>query len=71
MTNMQKQTMGLSEWILLIVLSVLWGGSFFFIKIALKDLQPLDISKIVTFCGKRISEIFFFTQTYERHTESY
>jgi len=43
MTNMQKQTMGLSEWILLIVLSVLWGGSFFFIKIALKDLQPLTV----------------------------
>ena len=40
---MQKQTMGLSEWILLIVLLVLWGGSFFFIKIALKDLQPLTV----------------------------
>jgi len=43
MTNMQKQTMGLSEWILLVVLSVLWGGSFFFIKIVLKDLQPLTV----------------------------
>lgn len=40
---MQKQTMGLSEWILLVVLSVLWGGSFFFIKIVLKDLQPLTV----------------------------
>jgi len=34
-------------------------------------MRIIDISKIVTFCGKRISEIFFFTQTYERHTESY
>ncbi len=30
----------------------------------------LDISKIVTFYGKRILEIFF-TQKYEQHTESY
>ena len=31
------------EWLLLIILSVLWGGSFFFIKIALVDLLPLTI----------------------------
>ncbi len=30
----------------------------------------IDISKIVTFYGKRILEIFF-TQKYEQHTESY
>lgn len=31
------------EWLLLVILSVLWGGSFFFIKIALVDLLPLTI----------------------------
>jgi drug/metabolite transporter (DMT)-like permease len=35
--------MGLSEWILLVTLSVLWGGSFFFIEIALKGLSPLTL----------------------------
>jgi drug/metabolite transporter (DMT)-like permease len=43
MTNMQQRTMGLSEWLLLVMLSVLWGGSFFFVEIALKDLPPLTI----------------------------
>jgi drug/metabolite transporter (DMT)-like permease len=40
---MQKLSMGISEWLLLITLSVLWGGSFFLIKIALKDLPPLTV----------------------------
>lgn len=40
---MQQQKMGLSEWLLLVTLSVLWGGSFFFIKVAIKDLPPLTI----------------------------
>ncbi len=31
------------EWLLLIFLSVLWGGSFFLIKVALRDLPPLTI----------------------------
>jgi len=32
-----------SDWLLLIVLSVLWGGSFFFAKIAIAELPPLTI----------------------------
>lgn len=35
--------MGLREWTLLIVLSVLWGGSFFFVGVAVTDLPPLTI----------------------------
>ena len=35
--------MRLSEWLLLLTLSVLWGGSFFFGKVALQDLQPLSV----------------------------
>ena len=35
--------MGASEWLLLVVLSVLWGGSFFFVGVAVKALPPLTI----------------------------
>ena len=35
--------MGLAEWLLLLALSVLWGGSFLFIGIAVKELPPLTI----------------------------
>lgn len=35
--------MGLREWAMLIVLSVLWGGSFFFVGVAVTDLPPLTI----------------------------
>jgi len=32
-----------SDWVLLIVLSILWGGSFFFAKVAVAQLPPLTI----------------------------
>lgn len=35
--------MGLLEWGLLLVLSVLWGGSFFFSKVALAELPPFTV----------------------------
>jgi len=35
-----SKTMGPSEWALLVVLSVLWGGSFFFSEVALAELRP-------------------------------
>ncbi len=38
-----KQTMGTTEWALLIILSILWGGSFFFVGIAVKALPPFTI----------------------------
>lgn len=31
------------DWALLLTLSVLWGGSFFFVKVALVDLPPLTV----------------------------
>jgi len=37
------KTMGPIAWLLLIFLSVLWGGSFFFSKIALSELQPFTV----------------------------
>ena len=35
--------MGLAEWLMLILLSVLWGGSFFFMKVSLAELPTLTI----------------------------
>ncbi len=37
------KTMGSLEWFLLIFLSVLWGGSFFFGKVALSELRPFTV----------------------------
>jgi drug/metabolite transporter (DMT)-like permease len=38
-----KQTMGPVEWGMLVVLALLWGGSFFFAKIAVGELPPLTV----------------------------
>ncbi len=35
--------MAAREWVLLIILSILWGGSFFFAEVALRDLGPFTI----------------------------
>jgi len=38
-----NQVMGIKEWLLIILLSVMWGGSFFFVGVAVKELTPLTI----------------------------
>ena len=38
--------MGVAEWSMLLTLSVLWGGSFFFVGVAVKALPPLTIVAI-------------------------
>lgn len=38
-----QKVMGVVEWGQLIALSILWGGSFFFVGIAVKELPPLTI----------------------------
>lgn len=40
---MDNPSMGMKEWSLLIVLSLLWGGSFFFNKVVLLELTPLTV----------------------------
>ncbi|MEM7250274.1 MAG: EamA family transporter [Pseudomonadota bacterium] len=35
--------MGSTEWLMLIALSILWGGSFFFAEVAVRELPPLTI----------------------------
>ena len=38
-----NKTMGLTEWLLIGVLSVVWGGSFFFIEVAVAEVTPLTL----------------------------
>ncbi len=38
-----KERMGPLEWAMVLTLSVLWGGSFFFVEVAVGDLPPLTI----------------------------
>ena len=39
----QNKVMGPLEWLLLITLSILWGGSFFFVEVIVNTLPPLTI----------------------------
>ncbi len=41
--NFIKTRMGLSEYSALILLSMLWGGSYFFMEIALLQWSPLSV----------------------------
>jgi drug/metabolite transporter (DMT)-like permease len=43
MPPLAARTMSPSEWLLLLLLSLLWGGSFFFNEIALRELSPLTL----------------------------
>jgi len=38
-----NRAMGSKEWSLIALLSIIWGGSFFFIELALEELPPLSI----------------------------
>ena len=40
---MHGPTMSGKDWLLLMTLSVLWGGSFFFSEVALAELGPLTV----------------------------
>jgi len=40
----QRPAMSATDWLLLIGLSLLWGGSFFFAKIAVLELPPLTVA---------------------------
>src|SRR5271154_3320979 len=43
MSIVQQRPMTSREWGLLLLLSLLWGGSFFFVGVAVKALPPLTI----------------------------
>ena len=38
-----NRTMGLRDWGLVLGLSVIWGGTFFFVAVAVKSLPPLTL----------------------------
>lgn len=38
-----NKVMGLKEWALIVILSIIWGASFFFVEIAVKTMTPLTI----------------------------
>jgi drug/metabolite transporter (DMT)-like permease len=42
-TSSINTSMGMREWLMLITLSLLWGGSFFFVGVAVVELPPLTI----------------------------
>ena len=43
MTSSINTSMGTFEWAMLIALSILWGGSYFFVGVAVAELPPLTI----------------------------
>lgn len=43
MPNTISQAMSAKAWLMLILLSVVWGGSFFFVGVAVQELPPLTI----------------------------
>ena len=43
MTTTTNPTMSLTEWLLLVVLSVLWGGAFFFVGVIVKAVPPFTV----------------------------
>ena len=43
MTASINTFMGVREWLMLVTLSILWGGSFFFVGVAVAELPPLTI----------------------------
>ena len=43
MNSGTQKSMNIQEWLLLLLLSMLWGGSFFFVGVAVKALPPLTI----------------------------
>ena len=46
-----QKVMGAREWAMLLILSVLWGGSFFFIGVAVRELPPLTIMMLRVGCA--------------------
>src|SRR5262245_9371495 len=44
MSTPARPAMSTTDWLLLVALSVLWGGSFFFAKVAVLELPPLTVA---------------------------
>ena len=67
-----NKTMGPLEWLLLISLAVLWGGSFFLVELIVDALPPLTIvllrvglaalalNLVVIAMGQRMAGVFYY-----------
>jgi len=56
------KSMSLYEWLLLTILSILWGGSFFFVGVAVEALPPLTIVTLrVSVAAIALLAIVYFT----------
>jgi drug/metabolite transporter (DMT)-like permease len=53
-------SMGLTEWLSLLTLSILWGGSFFFVGFAVNAIPPLTL--VALRVGLAAIALHFFTQ---------
>jgi len=60
---MINQTMGSKDWAMLLSLSFLWGGSFFFVGVAVAELPPLTIVTLrVVIAAAILWMILFFSK---------
>ncbi|MGB3225579.1 MAG: EamA family transporter [Desulforhopalus sp.] len=58
----EVKSMNLSEWGMLILLSILWGGSFFFVGVAVKAFPPLTIVSLrVTLAALTLLTVVHFS----------
>ncbi|WP_245176893.1 DMT family transporter [Haematospirillum jordaniae] len=48
---MAGTVMGVREWGLLVLLSVLWGGAFFFVGVAVPEIPPFTLVALRVFCA--------------------
>ena len=62
---MINQTMSAKDWSMLLLLSCLWGGSFFFIGVAVTELPPLTIVTLRVGLAAIILWIFFLVSGQE------
>ncbi len=58
----EVNTMSQTEWLLLILLSIVWGGSFFFVGVAVDVLPPLTIVALrVSLAAVALLAVVYFT----------
>jgi drug/metabolite transporter (DMT)-like permease len=69
MTTQNIRRMGLIEWLMLLTLSIIWGGSFFFNAVALRGLPPLLVvfGRVFIGCLGLVTIIALTRQEFRSH----
>ena len=57
-----NRSMHRGEWSMLIVLSVLWGASFFFVELAIAELPPMTVVAVVMVQSGRGTSLYGVNQ---------